>query len=147
MTGFNVKENMFHKPPMLLVDEILEESQSKGKTSYEIKPGDIFVGDGGIFARAALIEIAAQSFAAVDKFQKMKKNIDSSRGFLASVKNFEFFDDAKAGDEIICDIEKVDEISRLHIVKAELSASGKKIAAGEFRIFEFTELIKAGSEK
>ena len=142
MTEFNAKENMFHKPPMLLVDEVLEESAGKGKTSFKIKNGNIFAGDDGVFSRAALIEIAAQSFAAVDKWQKMKKNLESSRGFLASVRNFEFFDDAKAGDEVICSVEKTDEIAHLHIVKTELFANDKKIAAGEFRIFEFAELPK-----
>ncbi|MCL2389896.1 MAG: hypothetical protein FWD54_03235 [Endomicrobia bacterium] len=139
MTEFNVKENMFHKPPMLLVDEVLEESADKGKTSFEIRDGNIFIGTNGIFSRAALIEIAAQSFAAVDKFQKMRKNLDSSKGFLASVKSFEFFADTKSGDKVICVIEKTDEIAHLHIIKTELFVNDKKIAAGEFRIFEFAD--------
>ncbi|MDR1695939.1 MAG: hypothetical protein LBR69_04845 [Endomicrobium sp.] len=137
MTVFNVKENMFHKPPMLLVDEVLEESENKGKTSFKIKDDNIFIGDGGVFARSALIEIAAQSFAATDSLQKAKKNIEPSKGFLAAVRNFEFFADAKAGDEIICEIEKTDEMAQLHMVKAGLFSGGKKLACGEFRIFEF----------
>jgi len=135
---FNLEESMSHKPPMLLVDEILEESASRGKTLFEVKDGNIFL-DGLIFAKSALIEIAAQSFAAVDRFQKAKKDLPFSNGFLVSIRNFEFFADAKKGDKIICDVEKVDELSQLHILKAELSVNGKKIAAGELRIFELHE--------
>ena len=136
---FNLKDYMAHKPPMLLVDKVLEESEKKAKTLFAVNNECIFLDEKGVLARTALIEIAAQSFAAADIFQKTMKGKKLSKGFLVSVRDFKFVQDARAGDEIICDIEETNDIAQLHIVEAKLSANGMRIATGELRIFEIIE--------
>ena len=124
---------------MLLVDKVLEESAKKAKTSFFVKNDCIFLDENNLLARSALIEIAAQSFAAADIYQRIVSARKLAKGFLVSVRDFKFTGDAAAGDEIICDIEETNEIAQLHIVGAELSVNGTSIAAGEIRIFELTD--------
>ncbi len=139
MIDFNVKENMVHKPPMLMVDKILEEDGMKTKTSFAIKEDNICLDENGILARAALIEIAAQSFAAIDRYRKLKAGLETAKGFLASIKDYNFYGNAKVGDEIICVLEKTDEIAGMHIVNTDILVNDNIIASGEIRIFEFPE--------
>lgn len=142
MIDFNIEENMVHKPPMLMVDKILEEEDLKAKTSFTIREDNICLDENGVLARAALIEIAAQSFAAIDRYRKIKANLKTAKGFLASVKDFKFYDDAKNGNEIICSLEKTDEIAGMHIINADLFVNNNMIASGEIRIFEFPEEVE-----
>ncbi|MDR2860614.1 MAG: hypothetical protein LBV66_02130, partial [Elusimicrobiota bacterium] len=67
--------------------------------------------------------------------------IKHTNGFLAYVRDFVFFEDAKAGDELICYMEKTDEFGQLHIAKVEITdRSGQKVfAKGEIRIYELPQ--------
>jgi predicted hotdog family 3-hydroxylacyl-ACP dehydratase len=129
---------MIHQPPMLLIDEILDETSSTGITSFEVKKDCIFVDENGEFLSCALIEIAAQSFAAVDIYQRKERGQALKKGFLAMVRDFVFLAAAKMGDKIICEIEQVDVFDKLHFVKAKLTnAKDSRIfAQGEIRIYE-----------
>ncbi|MCL2144254.1 MAG: hypothetical protein FWH43_01975 [Endomicrobia bacterium] len=139
LKDFNLKDFMLHKPPMLLVDKVLEKSEKQAKTSFLAGKECIFLNENGVLARPALIEIAAQSFAAADIFQKTADGKKLSKGFLASVRDFQFYSDAKSGDEIICSIKETNEIAQLHVVEVELFINDARIARGELRIFELTE--------
>jgi predicted hotdog family 3-hydroxylacyl-ACP dehydratase len=136
--AFDLLKHMRHQPPMLLADKILSESRNKNSTVFKLKKDCIFLQENGLLSRSAFIEIAAQSFAAVNIFQKMRDGKELPKGFLAAVKDFEFFEDAKEGDEILCDTEKVDEFERLHIVKVVLKKRDEQtlFAKGEIRIYE-----------
>jgi predicted hotdog family 3-hydroxylacyl-ACP dehydratase len=136
--SFDLLKHMRHQPPMLLADKILCEEANKGSTIFKVKKDCIFLQENGFLSRSAFIEIAAQSLAAVDAFQKLRDGKEPLECFLAAVKDFEFFEDAKEGDEILCDVEKVDEFERLHMAKAVLKKLDEQtvFAKGEIRIYE-----------
>lgn len=136
---FDLKEHMIHKPPMLLVDKLLEESAKKAKTSFFVREECIFLDGNNILAKSALIEIAAQSFAAADIYQKTTRAKEPAKGFLVSVRDFKFTGDAHAGDEIICHVEEVNDIEQMHIIEARLFVNDTCISEGELRIFEMQE--------
>ncbi|MDR1952783.1 MAG: hypothetical protein LBQ37_04670 [Elusimicrobiota bacterium] len=135
---FNLRKNMIHQPPMLMVDEILCENSMSGKTLFRVHKDCIFLNSRGVLQRTAMIEIAAQSFAAIDIFQKKEKGLKYSKGFIAGIRDFQFFSDAKIDDEIICNTEKIDELGQLYITKADLinKKTGEVLAKGEIRIYE-----------
>ncbi|MDR0823321.1 MAG: hypothetical protein LBN20_06050 [Endomicrobium sp.] len=136
-SDFILKDNMSHQPPMLLVDEILYETQDTGSTAFTIRKDNIFLNSDGSFCREAFIEIAAQSFAAVDIYHKKRDNLKTTKGFLAAVRDFSFYADAKENDRLICEIHKFDEMEKLHFVNAKISSDeGILFAKGEFRIYE-----------
>jgi predicted hotdog family 3-hydroxylacyl-ACP dehydratase len=138
--NFNLVKNMVHQPPMLMVDEIVYEQSDNGETIFIVKDDCIFLDGDGKLLRSALIEIAAQSLAAVDIFQKKEQNLKHSNAFLAAVRDFVFYKDAVIGDEILCIMEKTDELEKLHIASATLinKKSRNLIAKGEVRIYELS---------
>ena len=58
------------------------------------------------------------------------------------VRDFKIYGDARCGDELICRLEKTDEVNGLNVCKAVVLKNGKTIndnttlAEGELRIFE-----------
>jgi predicted hotdog family 3-hydroxylacyl-ACP dehydratase len=133
---FDINKHMLHKPPMLFVDGIIEESGSKAKTLFTVKEDCIFLDETGRLARTVFIEIAAQSFAAVDSYQKHRDKGKRAKGFLVGIRDFFIYADALKNDELICVLEKTDEVGRLNICKAQVLKNGVKLAEGELRIFE-----------
>ncbi|MDR3112788.1 MAG: hypothetical protein LBU09_00245 [Endomicrobium sp.] len=134
--NFSVKDNMLHKKPMLLVDAILEETKKTAITSFKVQEDCIFLDETFVLARSVFVEIIAQSFAAVDTYQKQRDKKERSKGFLVGVRDFKIYADASCGDELICKLEKTDEVSGLNICKGAILKNGKALAEGELRIFE-----------
>jgi len=138
-SDFNLKNNMSHQSPMLLVDEILSESSDSGSTVLTVRKDNIFLDESGFLSRCAFIEIAAQSFAAIDIYQKTLKKENRVNGFLAAARDFSFYADAKENDTIVCELHKFDELEKLHFIKAKLSSDkGSLLAQGEIRIYELS---------
>jgi predicted hotdog family 3-hydroxylacyl-ACP dehydratase len=135
---FDLEKNMVHKRPMLLVDKLLNETETTGRTFFAIKPDCIFLDKNGVLMPSAFVEIAAQSFAATDIFQKKMKFKKHSNGFLTAARDFIFFQEARVYDEIICDVIQMDTFEKLHLLSAELKCAKtlKLFAKGEIRIYE-----------
>ena len=126
------------QPPMLLVDKVLEVDGDFAKTSFEIKPDNIFLDKNNVLKRSAQIEIMAQALAASNAFDSKQKNKPTQKGFLVMLKNITFFADAKCGDILECHINIVDFIAQTHIAQGKLfNQTGTLLCEGEIRIYCF----------
>lgn len=136
--GINITKLMLHRPPMLLVDKVLEVDGDFARTSFEIKPDNIFLDKNNVLKRSAQIEIMAQALAASNAFDSKQKNKPTQKGFLVMLKNITFFADAKCGDILECHINIVDFIAQTHIAQGKLfNQNGTLLCEGEIRIYCF----------
>jgi len=136
--GINITKLMLHRPPMLLVDKVLEVNGDFARTSFEIKPDNIFLDKNNVLKRSAQIEIMAQALAASNAFDSKQKNKPTQKGFLVMLKNITFFADAKCGDILECHINIVDFIAQTHIAQGKLfNQAGTLLCEGEIRIYCF----------
>lgn len=92
-----------HRAPMLMVDSLLELSDSEVKTVLEIRKDNIFVCD-GVFAEVGLIENAAQTCSAIvgksfflDENKEEKEGVKVI-GFISGIKKIKFYNIANEGD-------------------------------------------------
>lgn len=134
---FDVKTAMTHRPPMLLVDELLEADKDSALTAYEVKADNIFLGADGLLSRPALIEVMAQALAAKSAFKAHSEGKDGEKGFLVMLKNIEFLGDARVGDVLKCEVKVSDFISQTYIANCAVRAGGVLLAEGELRIYCF----------
>jgi predicted hotdog family 3-hydroxylacyl-ACP dehydratase len=135
--NFDLKAVMAHKPPMLLVDKILKAEKGVAATAFKIKEDNIFLGDQGILSREALIEVMAQSLAALNGHNSFTEGKEIAKGFLVGLKNINFYADAYVGNELICNVKIIDFISQTYIAQAEVFHNATLLANGELRIFAF----------
>ena len=74
------------RPPMVMIDELIEADGESAVSSFHILPSTIFITDGK-FSEAGLVENIAQTAAVMLGHQCALKNIPVSIGFIAAVKD------------------------------------------------------------
>ncbi|WP_312074732.1 ABC transporter permease [Chryseobacterium sp.] len=91
-----------HRTPMLMADYILELTPEKVTTSFEIKPGNIFVHN-GFLTEVGLIEHSAQTSSSIlgQSFFKGSDVEANVIGFITNIKKIEVLKLPKTGDKII----------------------------------------------
>ena len=71
----DITKLMLHRPPMLLVDKVLEVVNGKfARTLFEIKSDNIFLDKNNVLKRSAQIEIMAQALAAANAYDSKINN-------------------------------------------------------------------------
>ncbi|MDR0646515.1 MAG: hypothetical protein LBG46_06140 [Elusimicrobiota bacterium] len=135
--SLDLKAVMAHKPPMLLVDKINKAEKDFAVTAFKVKEDNIFLTEENILSREALIEIMAQSLAALNGYNAFAEGKKAEKGFLVYLKNINFYADARAGDELTCNVKVIDFVARTYIAQAEIFNNAILLADGELRIFTF----------
>ncbi|HEV7558343.1 MAG TPA: hypothetical protein VGO00_22895, partial [Kofleriaceae bacterium] len=94
-----------HRPPMLLIDDIVEVSDDHAICHAVIKPGCVFLRDGVVHA-SAMIEVMAQCCAVV---ASARSSIGKPRlGLIVSCREVEFAVDSFAiGDQLVVTAKRV----------------------------------------
>ncbi len=98
----NIHNFLPHRDPMLMADYILELTQEKVMTSFEIKEDNIFVHNNE-FVEAGLIENLAQTCSSI-LGQSFFENPEADTrviGFITNIKKIEVFALPKVNDTII----------------------------------------------
>ena len=132
--------NIPQKPPMVMVDRVVELSDKTTITAFLIREDNIFV-ENGEFREAGLMENMAQSAAAS---VGMKPGIQPGAapiGFIGAVKNLKINRLPKTGEEIFTTVTVLYEVFQATIVQASIGIDHQEVASCELKIF----LQQAGS--
>lgn len=104
-TLIHIKKYLPHRPPMLMVDIILNMDDEKVETIFEIKADNIFI-ENNFLAESGLIENMAQTCSSVvakdffvDANNQDKENVDVV-GFISAIKTVKIHKLPKVGDTI-----------------------------------------------
>jgi len=130
-------EFMPHRPPMLLVDDLLESDATGGVAIVQIRPDNIFLNTAGVLSPAALVEFMAQSFAATEAYQAFLAGIIKPGGYLVGLDHIDFHQEVRIGDMLTAKVLMDGRIDRVCLVRGEVHKGEILIAAGKFRLFSF----------
>jgi predicted hotdog family 3-hydroxylacyl-ACP dehydratase len=130
-----------HKPPMIMVDALLELSEESVSTSLFIDKNNLFV-DNHYFCETGLIENAAQTCSVLvampminAKDSEMPLNLI---GYINFIRNLEVFFQPKVNDTIITSAQVVSRIwlgdFGLCEMKAFTTQNDKKVMRGSFSL-------------
>lgn len=131
----NTSELVPHKPPMLIVNKLLEVKERESITEVQISKDTIFVSEDGRLDDASYPEIIAQSIAAQEGFRKIGNGNGSAKGFLLGVKNLEIFGSAQIGDTLRVSASKVAKYGEFGVIKGEIFKGEDVIARGEIKVW------------
>lgn len=125
-----------HRPPMLLVDEVVRIEEKKGVVRAVIKDGHLFLRDDGTLLPEVYCELIAQGFGACEAVRRLQQgqSIDGG-GYLASIRDFQLFHPARVGEELLICSEKIDACFGTHIVRGEVFCNGKRLAQATVYIY------------
>ncbi|MDR1191804.1 MAG: hypothetical protein LBK60_09125 [Verrucomicrobiales bacterium] len=136
MRGFHTGL-MFHRPPMLMVDDLLESDAGGGVAALTVRPDNLFLDADGRLSRAGLMEVMAQSFAATEVYQAWLAGIVKPPGYLVGLERVEFRGDAAVGDTLTVTVCSEGNVDRVALVSGVARRGGTLLVTGNFRLYSF----------
>jgi radical SAM protein with 4Fe4S-binding SPASM domain len=125
-----------HKPPMLLIDRLLEVKERASLSEMTVRADMLFVGKDGKLDDASYPEIISQAIAAQEGFRKLGSRGPQQEGFLLGVKNLEVSGSAWVGDTLQISVFKVAKYGDFGIIQGEVRNGVTVIARGEVKVFQ-----------
>ncbi len=121
-----------HRPPVAMAGQIVKITDRGGETLSVIRPDNPFLKGDGTLDSSALIELAAQSAAALDSFMNHKT---VRPGMLAGVNSFSVSGRVRAGDSIRISCRKESEFPPWHIIAFRgFDGGGTEITQGVLKL-------------
>jgi len=124
-----------HRPPLCLIDRLLEFNGQTGVVESVIGSGNIFLNEDGSIPSLTLVELIAQASAAVKGYEDMTQGKAIKRGFLVNIREIRFMGQCFKGDKLYIKIEITKTISGFLIVNGEVERSGDIIAIGTLKLW------------
>ena len=123
-----------HRPPMRLVDTLLSREGDSGTT--ESRPGadSPFADASGALDETALVELIAQSFAALRGYDSLAAGRPAPGGLLVAVRDFRVTGRAAAGDRLRTSVRLVAAFDRFAVVHGLVTRDGVPVASGTLTV-------------
>ncbi|CAG0966307.1 3-hydroxyacyl-[acyl-carrier-protein] dehydratase [Gammaproteobacteria bacterium] len=123
-----------HRPPMLLVDDVLQWGPERIEARRTVRAGDPFV-EYGELSDPALIECLAQTIAAGDAQHAREKGGRVVKGFLTGLTNLKFHARAKVGETIELEADCLRRMEGMGLFKAVARVGQRVLAEGTFKLY------------
>ncbi|HYS43510.1 MAG TPA: hypothetical protein VEM32_05965 [Geobacteraceae bacterium] len=133
-----------HRPPMRLVDTLLSVADGSGVTEACPAAGCILADARGELDAAALVELIAQSYAAVKGYDDLANGRPVKKGFLVGVRKLRITGRAFTGNRLLTTIRTVGTFEGFAVAEGEIVCAGETIAAGTIKLWIVDEEIAAG---
>lgn len=132
----NIHNFLPHRKPMLMTDYILELTEEKVITSFEIKSDNIFVLNDE-FVESGLIENVAQTCSSIlgQSFFKGPNVETKVIGFITNIKKIEIFALPKVGDNIISKASLISQYENICNIFCETFINEKLLIRAEINLF------------
>jgi 3-hydroxyacyl-[acyl-carrier-protein] dehydratase len=124
-----------HRPPIRVIERLLKFNDTQGVVESYIHPDSIFGREDGSIEQVTMVEIIAQSFAAVKGYADLLEGKPISKGFLVGVKRLNFFGMAYKGDGLLTFIERVGETDEFSLAEGRVMREGQLIASGNVMVW------------
>ncbi|MBL7858705.1 MAG: 3-hydroxyacyl-ACP dehydratase [Cyclobacteriaceae bacterium] len=122
------------RPPMVMIDQLLEASDHHSVTRFTIASDNIFLRD-GYFAEPGLVENIAQTAAAQVGYRCALKNIPVPIGFIASVKALKIVSLPLQNSSITTSVNVTNQILDITVVQGKVEQNGQVLCSCEMKIF------------
>jgi predicted hotdog family 3-hydroxylacyl-ACP dehydratase len=125
-----------HKPPMLLIDRLLEVKERASVSELTVREDMIFVDENGHLDDASYPEIISQAVAAQEGFRRFGGRNPLIEGFLLGIKNLEILGNSFVGDTLRISLNKKAKFGDFGILNGEVHKDQELIARGEIKVWQ-----------
>jgi len=130
-----IEQLLPQRPPMLLLDRLLSCTPTEGVAEALVAPGNLFsLPDDSIHA-AALFELMAQAYAAVQGFQNTLAGKPVSIGYLDGITRAAVQGVARVGDRLVVTVRQTALVPPFVRAEARIERDGVTLAEGELTLF------------
>ncbi len=124
-----------HRVPMRLVDRLLAVDGKDGVVEAQIIAECPLVDAAGELEDIAMIELIAQSYAALKGYLDRLENKASRQGFLVGVKKLVTLEPVRVGDCLRIDIMTLGELEDFAVAEGQVWLGEKLVARGEIKVW------------
>ena len=137
MTSFPmpIERLLPQRPPMLLLDRLLSCTPTEGTADALIRDENLFRLPDETIHAAALFELMAQAYAAVQGFQNTLAGKPVTLGYLAGISHAVVKDVARVGDLLLVTVRQTASVPPFVRAEARVERNGETIAQGELTLF------------
>ncbi len=129
-----VSELLPHRPPVVLIDALLEASETGAVASKTFRAGDYGL-SGQLVCEPALIESAAQTAAALFGYRSLANPGVTGFGVLAGVSSFVFSRRPAVNEPLRIEVETTRVMGPMYIVDAKILSGSEQVAGGELKLY------------
>jgi predicted hotdog family 3-hydroxylacyl-ACP dehydratase len=130
----NITEYIPQRPPIVMIDGLLEVKDHITRTGLQIAADNLFVEDGKLMP-PGLLENMAQTAAARAGYVAQQENTPVLIGFIGAVKDFEVFELPPVGSFIETITEIQSQVFNATMIAGKVLLNGKVMAQCELKIF------------
>lgn len=124
-----------HRQPMALLTRLLSLDAGVCRTEAEVAAGDLFVAADGTLDPVALVEMIAQSYAALRGYLDCSAGKPVREGFLVGVRRMQIHGTAQAGDRLEITVRTVAEVDSFAIADGEIHRGAELLATGNLKLW------------
>jgi len=134
MEDINILELIPQRPPFVMVDKLIQCSETKSVSTFTVKEDNVLCED-DVFSEAGLTENIAQTAAARMGFLTKSEGHEPLVGYIGAIKNLVVHFCPPVSSVLTTEIEITSEIMGFTLIKGIVSANDKVAAECEMRIF------------
>jgi predicted hotdog family 3-hydroxylacyl-ACP dehydratase len=124
-----------HRPPLRLVHRLLEAAGGIGCAEAQVEAGSPFVDRHGRLTEPALLELIAQTCAAVRGWEGRTRGAAPRQGFLVGASGVRILGTARAGDRLLVRVRQESAFEDFFVVDGEVWHGEHRLAAGRLNLW------------
>jgi 3-hydroxyacyl-[acyl-carrier-protein] dehydratase len=124
-----------HRPPMQLIEALEEFEGDSGTVSAVVEADNPLLEEDGGLAEVALLELMAQSFAALQGYADSFSGQPPRQGFLVGVRRVRFLARPRLGDRLRVHVEATARLEGFAIVQGTVLRGDEHLAEGNFKLW------------
>lgn len=124
-----------HRPPVRLIEHLLEVHAKGGCASATIRAGSLFVNADGTLDRTAYLELMGQTFAAVKGWCDREQGHPPRAGVLAGATGVDYTGSARVGDLLTVAIQQTGTFGPFEMIEGHICRQDQHIGSGQLKLW------------
>ncbi len=124
-----------HRPPLRFVQSLLECTKDEVITEGVFGPDSIVVDRERVVDNAALLELVAQSYAALRGFEDQQRGFATANGYLVGITQFTAHAAAHAGEALRVAVRTTGVFEDFFVGEGRVTRAGELIAEGTLKVW------------
>ena len=129
----NITKLIPQRPPILMIDALLEQDDVSTSTSFEVRSDDMFIRDGKLLPEG-MLENIAQTAAARAGYYYHQQNATPPLGFIGAITKVEINGQPKIGDVLKTTVSVKSEVFNITLIIGKIERNGEILAQCEMKI-------------
>ena len=124
-----------HRRPMQMIDALLAFDGETGTVGVRVAECNPLLEKDGSLAEVALMELLAQSYAAVQGYADSLTGAETRQGFLVGVRKAVFHARPRVGDELRVRVRATARFEAFAVVEGDVRRGGELLAEGNIKLW------------